>query len=285
MTCQKAAVDFGTHFAEAENYKRLRIYVRMNGEIFDNGMAEIVSLAIDASAQCASWDDVCDRVTEHFDATGFLIFEFNFETFSGPKMHASDWLGRAGEQVIMETLESMPKEEQDVFSRFSNCPRQTMVTEAELYGVSHDLEMPENPFRQKVFDTVGSKSRNACRMNDVGPWADVAALHLPIYGSDIPPLVRAQMNFLIPILGKSLETSRIVSAITRKYGALLEAFDLMDFAAAICRNDAQIIISNGKFREMAADADAVNTAGGRLQATLDDGRFLLRNLISAAQSA
>lgn len=58
-----------------------------------------------------------------------------------------------------------------------------LVAEAELYGVAHNLDYPPNSLRDNALNALRSRSRNAAKMSDVGPYADVASIHHPVLGA------------------------------------------------------------------------------------------------------
>lgn len=251
--------------------------------MIDAKLTEIVTGAIEATVHPVKWNATCDRIVNLFDATAFVMFEFNFQDFSGPHMHVSKELGSAGRHLIERTLTEMPPEEIDVFKRFSLQKRGELIPEASIYNVDHDLKMPANPFRDEVLAAVGSKSRNACRMNDIGPWADVAALHLPVYGVDIPAETREQMNLLFKVFGTCLETGRVVRNLTLSFGGLLDAFDQLAFGAVICEADGRILVSNAHFRDMARDGDAFTEAASFIQESSGGLSTRIGQLIRNAQ--
>jgi len=170
----------------------------------------------------------------------------------------------------------------DLFSRF---PAGRMIPEHEVFGLPHDRDLPQNRFRDAVLAVAGSKSRSAAKLNDIGPWSDIAALHLPVYGADIPPELRVKVDFLMPVLGKALETGRSIRSLIARYRTLLDAFDLLDFGCALVESDGRIVVANARFSEFSGERDGITATGGFVGATHPDDRAALRGTIAAALDA
>ena len=251
----------------------------------DQRTTEIVTKAIEASTRPELWPEICDQMVSYTGATAFILFEFDFENFGGVRAAASSKFAKHGQDVIEQTLAGPPDVELDAYARFGEQPAMAMVSEHQLYGLNNDDGMPENPFRDRVLEVAGSKSRHVARINDIGPWADVAAIHASCAGEDVPPELHHVTNGLLPIFAKSLEAGRVIRGITKTYNSLLAAFDALDFGAALVDATGHIVVSNRSFGELASDRDALTDVGGIASSTHPGDSATLRGLITSAFAA
>jgi DNA-binding CsgD family transcriptional regulator len=120
------------------------------------------------------------------------------------------------------------------------------------------------------------------RLNDIGSWSDVGALHLTTPAAEIPPALKAESEILIPILGRTLEAARTLNGLHQLNGALINSFDMLDFGAAICDRTGRILVANEEFRYMAADRDGLTDIGGVAGATYSRDRNALATALMTA---
>lgn len=246
---------------------------------------EIVLATFDAALRPDTWPEVCDRVADATSATAFMIFEYNFNAHQAPIFHGSRVTRLGGAPLVEAMKTSIPPEEQDGYARFGALPAGRLFSEYEVYGASHDSEMPPNPFRDAVLAAGASRSRNVARLNDIGPWSDVSALHLPMFGADIPRSLRVDMDALIPIFGKAFETSRAFHALIFQHRMILDVFDRLDFACAILKSDGRLVASNRRLNEVVQDNDGLRFVSGALAAHQPADWSALRRCIAAAFNA
>ncbi|WP_170329826.1 hypothetical protein [Ruegeria arenilitoris] len=174
----------------------------------DKNFSDLVVPIVEASYRPELWPGVCDQVVSLIgNATAFMIFEYDFEDFGSQIFHSSYEFSIYGREVIEVTKSPtlIPVEEMEGYSRFARKPSGKFYSEFELYDLEHDQFLPENPFRDRVLAAGKSKSRNVAKMNDVGPWADIGALHMAQFGAEIPTRVRGLMDDMVPILSNSIE--------------------------------------------------------------------------------
>lgn len=250
----------------------------------DKNFTELVACIVEASYRPELWPSVCDRLIEQVGATAFMIFEYDFEKFGSQIFHSSADFSVHGRDVIEVTKSPhlIPEEEMEGYTRFARKPAGSFYSEFELYDLQHDEFLPVNPFRDRVLAAGKSRSRTVAKLNYVGPWADVGALHMPQYGVEISPDVRSFVNELIPILANSLESGRILRGLAESYSALLNAFDVLDFAVSLCRADGGILVANRTFEEMAAERDALSNNGGTVASVFPGETDDLRNIVRSA---
>jgi DNA-binding CsgD family transcriptional regulator len=179
--------------------------------------------------------------------------------------------------------EGSTDEDQAAYESIAKFPPANLIPEYRVYGVAHDLDMPLNHFRDAVLRAGNSKSRSVARLNEIGPWLDIVGLHMPCYGSDIPPETFTMLEFLLPVIRKALESSRLLRNLTGQYGMLLDAFDALDFPAAFCGLTGELLLANRHMRDVLNDRDSLGLSrSGILEAMNPSDRLALRTALSAA---
>jgi DNA-binding CsgD family transcriptional regulator len=164
-------------------------------------------------------------------------------------------------------------------------PAFRLLMEHEIYGVAHDAQMPASLTRSQILQAIGGAgARGGARLNDIGPWLDLATLYMPMPGHEVPRAVRDGIEALLPPIAKAMEAGRLFRALTRSYAMLLDLFDRLDFAAAFCTGGGRVLICNRRFREMTAERDALWRDGDALVAPRPADTHRLRRLIADALS-
>lgn len=249
------------------------------------GLGTIAQSAITAVARPEEWANLCDLVAEAFGANAFMVFEYDFGDFSAPKLHGSRKVREFGAGLVEATLTgTVPDEEIEGYAKFARFPRMRLFSESQIHGLAHDSELPANPYRDAVLNVSGARSRNVARLNDIGPWSDVAALHLPCFGADVDPALRSDVEQVLPILGTSLEAARTVRGLIGLANSLLDAFDQLEFGAAICRPDGRILVANTALRSVASERDGLIFLDGRVCTTHSEDRAPLAEMLKAGTS-
>lgn len=243
-----------------------------------------LGLAVDIIHRPDLWDDLCETFCAAFGANAFMVFEFDFNRFTAPIFRGSRAI-EDGMHLVQAHMEGrIPEVERQGYSRFAAFPAGILFGEYQAYDVEHDRFMPENPFRDAVLAVSGARSRSVMRLNDVGPWSDVAAMHMPIPFADIDPQLRQDASLILPVLGKAIEARRVLDGLIGLGKALAVAFDKFDFGAAICRPSGQIVVSNAEFKSMAAERDGLAVVGDFVRATLPADREHLATAIRSTHS-
>lgn len=242
----------------------------MTKDIQSSAHEKLLGLTIDIIHQPGRWEELCDVVCDVYGANAFMVFEFDFKSFAAPifrgyKNH-EDAL-----QLIQAHMEGrVPDEERRGYARFAAFPSGMLIGEYQCYDLEHDRDLPENPFRDAVLSVSGSQSRSVMRLNDIGPWSDIAALHMPIPFAEVDPQLKQDAASFLPLIGKAMEAARTLSGLARLNDALTAAFDKFDFGAAIFRPSGQMIVCNAEFKSIAAERDGLELSGGFIRATLRD---------------
>ncbi|MEY8839755.1 helix-turn-helix transcriptional regulator [Cribrihabitans sp. XS_ASV171] len=241
----------------------------------------IISRIIDTITYPENWTDLCNDITERMSGTAFMVFEYDVLEGRGFSFHGSSELFHHGN--LIDKLTSGGGEiDHEIYFALTRSPPGDFATEAELLGLSSDHEITTNPYRDAVLAALGSKSRSGGRLNDVGPWMDVAAFHSPVLGQDLPHQLRSDFAILLPAIAKAIEGSRVVRSLSRQYGALLELFDRLDFAVGFCDERRRLVLSNEAFKRMTRDGDTLVMDGDTLSSNVPDAQHNLASAFSAA---
>lgn len=248
-------------------------------------LREIVGDIISSVADRRCWEDVCDKITDRFGATGFMLFEYDLETHQSPRFSGSRRIREEVADYVKAFSEGDAEEDAASYERLARLPAGILVPEHEILELEHDLDMPPNAFREASMLAAGSKSRSAARINDIGPWMDVAALQMPIFAVDIPRQTFEEINFLLPLIGTAMESARIVSRLAGRFEMLMNAFDKLDFGLVFCSGAGQVILANRHFHDIALERDGVLVSGNTVSAhTFSDGIALQQMIASAAST-
>jgi DNA-binding CsgD family transcriptional regulator len=239
-------------------------------------------LAVDVVHRPDRWPDLCDAVTDALGARAFMVFEFDVGQFAAPVFCGSRGIADAVPLINATMRGDLPQVERDGYARFTTFPAGQLVGEYECHDVAHDRDMPPNPYRDAVLAVTGAASRNVMRLNDIGPWIDVAALHLRCPAAELPSAERDEAEALLSVVGRSIEAARVLRGLHRLSGALIDAFDRLEFGAAVCEGSGRIVVANAAFRAMAADRDGLTDLGGVAGATLMADRARLATALAAA---
>lgn len=245
-------------------------------------LSDIVSEIIGAAVNPSAWPIVADRVVEATKSTSFVILEYDLSAAKGIQIHMSTRLATVAGDMAQEILDGAAEMDNGIYEASATLPLYNLTSEAKTMGFSSTTDMVSNPFRDEVLRRTGAKARNLARINDIGPFLELIGLHAP-YPGDPPKEVESFMNFLIPVIGKSLETGRIIRNLTHNYGALLDVFDLLDFGAAICEESGRIVIANARFNDTTKERDAISEIGGVVGALNSRDQTSLAQIIANAQ--
>lgn len=224
---------------------------------------DILTKAVEASVKPHLWDDVCDRIVAFSGCVNCNILEYDPAAERCVTLFGSENLKLVAPDLRLKLLDGSANGDDRIYAALQQAEPLTFQTEASLIGVANTAAIPSNSFRESLLERTGAASRSGGRFNDIGPHVDALELHLR-EADALPVALLDAMGFLMPVIGKSIEVGRIVRRLTRGYGALLDAFDLFDFAAVICEADGALVIANSRFHEMARDGDAFVTRDGAL---------------------
>jgi DNA-binding CsgD family transcriptional regulator len=251
-------------------------------QISIHARTEALRLAIDVTHRAELWPELCDAIAETLGGTAFMVFEYDFRSLTGPIFRGSRAVGDAMHLVTATMEGRLPEVEIAGYRRFTEFRAGQLVGEYECYDMAHDRDLPENPYREAVLAVSGAVSRSVMRLNDIGPWSDVAALHLACPAAEISSEVRAEAEFLLPLLGRTIEASRTMNGLSRMNVALMDAFDQLDFGAAICTGTGQIIHANSEFGAIASERDGLLVLSGTAHPVEPTDRQALLDTLSAS---
>lgn len=248
----------------------------------DGKLTEIIKLAISAPLFEDHWSDIVDRVA-HYLGGHFSTYYFDV---TGQRK-GTIWLSSgydACTELIDDFFAGRYPDEIEIHRTLNGSEAHIVIDELMLHAVDRDELVPSTPFRQQLHDRLGVQSRVGTKLNDVGPWVDMTALHLSGSNSSIPKSTRDFLQFISPIFGKSIEMQRILSKLTSKNEALLNLFDSLSFGAAFLDTRGRIMLANMTLKHMAKDGDAFRIDGSNKFVEATVGSSQLTNIVKSAQN-
>ncbi|MCA8881330.1 MAG: hypothetical protein KDA73_15570 [Rhodobacteraceae bacterium] len=248
----------------------------------DTDLVEIVSTAIDVTTRPEQWDELCERVNRAAGTIAFMAFEYDTVRHAAPHFHGSRATRAELGDLCEEFSQGVSPEDVPAFELLARLPAGQFVNEHVLFGVAPHQAFPPLDFRDRVLAATGARSRSAMRLNDCGPWMDVAVVHNRESSSETDAGARKLTGLLHSILTRAMETSRIFAALTQGYQTLLHLFDRLDFAVAFCDGSGHILTANRRFHEIAAERDGLTDANGIAGATRPADHARLTACICAA---
>ncbi len=245
-------------------------------------LSGIFALGMEAAVDPGAWRALCDRVAAMHDAAAFMVFAYDLQSHAAPLFHGSraawEEAARFREKFQQEGVE----DDRRGYETLSRSAAGRILNEAEFFGLPRAAQAPPNELRDRVLETVGARARFGMKLNDIGPFLDVAIYHSRRDGAAHHDRLQEEARILQPILSKTLETGRVVAALTGSYALLLDLFDRLDFAVAFCDGSGRILSANRRLGEMAGERDGLTTAQGLLVAGTPQATQALRDCLAAA---
>ncbi len=248
----------------------------------DDELIDIAESAMETIADPARWEGLCDKIATRMGASAFIVYQYDLQAHAAPIVHAGSSMRGLGAPLIAIMAEGVPPEEEFMYSRAAAAPQNAFRREIDLLSVDHDRDLPPNPFRDRLLAASEAKSRSGMRLNSIGPALDMAAMHLPQIGAEVPRELRRRMSTVARLLSKTIESGRVVSGLTQRFSMLLELFDRLDFGAAFCEPGGRIITPNRRFDEIARERDGLTGLGGIAGAVHTEDAATLRRAMERA---
>lgn len=247
-------------------------------------LVDIMRSALDAATQPERWDRLCDLIATRSELSAFFVYEYDPEAAQAPRMHYSEKMRHSEGQRILEILThgEPPPAEHELYLRLLDLPPHAQVFEQEMFGLDTEVGLPPNPLRDQVLSFTGGQRRFGGRLNEIGPFIDIAAGHTRRSIDSYGPEEREDFGLLFSVLGKSLEAGRVLRRLTSSYQRLLDLFDRLDFGVAFCEASGRVVTANACFRELAAEGDGLTAGNGMAGASNPDDRAALLRLLQAA---
>lgn len=247
--------------------------------------AEIAVAAIDATTRPERWNDLCDVIAKHLGARSFVLQEYNIAEHAAPTFHASKSMRTGDGRRVMEEViggyETTAAEKRG-YQALTKAASGTVLGEAEAFGFSSAGPPSFNPIRDRVLLATGGTTRSALRLNQLGPWMDVAiSCDVQDDYSASRQLVR-YAPALSAILTKALESKRLLARSATSYSVLLDIFDRLSFGLAFCDEAGTILVANKKLRQLLSDKDAITNTNKRIEAASDADKRILREAIATS---
>ena len=260
-----------------------RGYDRSGDRMLDDSFfSEIIQTTIEAPLDENRWTKIADMMASRY--RGHAVFY----TFDVPLMDTGQiWFSNGYNKcldLVDAFLDNQSAHEIAANEYIARSKPFTILTELDVFYATQDDDIPPMPFRDQLHAQLGTGARIGAKLNDVGPWVDVGALHIPGKNSEIREQIRSELMFLYPIFGKAIETGRIVANLTGKYGAILSLFDRLTFGVAFVDDSGKILLSNKCFNELARDGDGFKTDGKSRPVSVLGDESILLDICDTAQN-
>ena len=245
-------------------------------------VTDLALLAIEAAARPPAWRALCDRLAEEAGARAFIVLAYDLQDHSMPRVFGSGAIhGPAGVALTEAAGRGEGAEDLPTYRALARQPPGQVMSEHDLRGTGMDGAPAVNCWRDRMLAITGGRDRSVMKLNDVGPFLDCVAVHdaRPHDG----PLPFAQLApFVHPMLARTLETTRVVSALVESHDRLMSLFDRLEFGAAFCTPDGRVITANPAFRRAARKGGGVRETSHGLTADDPAGTDALHRLLAAA---
>ena len=245
---------------------------------------EIVQIMLDATTQRNRWFDLSDALVEYFEMRSALIFRAPMPRDEIPFAYYSAELRRPSSKRVVEFFEKGSDESEHVYVReFMKIPAFKLTTEEAAMHVGSWKQLPFSTERQLLQKLCGVQSRLPAVLNDTGPWRDVVSLHSAQHSKDVPKRVFKEMDMLLPLIGKAMNTSRAFLKLEETYGAKLSALNHISFGAALINDDGVVVYANDYLKDILLAKDGISiSTDRRLRFSFDE---MARSFELALQSA
>ena len=245
-------------------------------------VADLALAAVDAAARPEAWVYLCDLVADRIRAAAFMVIAQDLIGGAKPMMVVSTVSDGAGlAKILGEAERGEDIEERRNYEAVAQRPPGHVLAERDVYGLSVGAPLPPNAWRDRVLHLTGGKDRSAMRLNEYGPFVDCAVSHDGVVNAPSPPMT-AIAPFLFPLLARTLESSRVVAALTESHARLMTLFDRLDFGAAFITPEGRVLTANAAFRSIAGDRDGLWDASGVIGADDPAAMAALRDALGAA---
>lgn len=245
---------------------------------------ELALAALDAIVQPEGWSRLCDIVCETTGSRAFFIVAYDLQNHKTPDFHVSSALrSDIGAKLGEMCMQGKDAEDRLHYEMTARQPVGRVLTEHEVYGLPANATLPRSDWREVALSATGSQARCSIKLNDIGPFLDCATSHDPVPYDGLPA-ISVIAEFLAPLIGKTLQTSRVIGGLTGSYQRLLTLFDRLNFGVAFCTPEAILLTANRAFRDIMKDRSGLYSSSSGLRAETVSATLALRKLIAAAAS-
>ncbi|WP_299503266.1 helix-turn-helix transcriptional regulator [uncultured Roseobacter sp.] len=247
-------------------------------------LVKLFESLMDVSTGKSNWQVPCDIIAKEMNATAFMVYEFDVETRSAPFFRGSSAIHNEISTFRKVLEDGKAKEDEKGYQTILNAKPGVVLSERQLFRVSKHDPLPKNSYRDAMLAATGAVSRHAMRLNDSGPFADIAVSHDQRNTPDKQRNFKNYGSVLFPLLSKTLESARVFKSLASTYANLLNLFDVLHFGAVFCDERGRISLGNRRFHEMASEDDGFKVLGGSIVTSIPKAETALRNLLAASFS-
>jgi DNA-binding CsgD family transcriptional regulator len=245
-------------------------------------LSKLFILAMEAAVNSDAWRAICDHTAEIHDAAAFMVFAYDLKAHAAPIFFGSRAAWEEAAPFREQFQEEGAEDDRRGYGTLSRAGAGVILNEAEFCGLPKDADPPPSAYRESLLSTVGARARFGMKLNDIGPFLDVAIYHSLQDGPAHHDRLMGDAAIVQPILAKTLETSRVVAALAGSYALLLDLFDRLDFAVAFCDAAGRVLNANRRLHGMVGERDGLVLVGGSLAAGTPEATRALRDCVASA---
>ncbi|MEM6899086.1 MAG: LuxR C-terminal-related transcriptional regulator [Pseudomonadota bacterium] len=227
-------------------------------------LTALFEASIAASLDPSHWQPLCDQIAESYESAAFMVYAYDMQHSRSPEFYGS----RACWAELSELREELQNGETDddkvAYSFFSRAKSGLLFSEAQFLGLPFGAKLPRSHHREAVLEATGAKERFAMRLNEIGPFLDIAAFHTWTQGMHIYERLRADTPIFSRLLSKTVEASRMIKALSSSYDLLCNLFDKLNFAVCFCDSQSKVIQGNTCFWELAGQRRCIIVSDSRI---------------------
>ena len=224
----------------------------------------MVTLSVDAVMDESRWLDICDTVSRKYGLCAVTIFPFPLHSLPRKHPFASDNLRSSDSSILPKFMDADDSDDLRVYHAIAKLPPQRFYPEVAIMGVDNEDELFDSTMRDLMFRELGVRSRIGAKMNLLGSWMDMMALHAPKRSGALDPKLINDMNAVLPVFARCLNTHRAMATLKQQFGACLAALDRLNFGCALIDESGRIAFENAMMKDILSDHDGIERAGGRL---------------------
>jgi DNA-binding CsgD family transcriptional regulator len=204
----------------------------------------LVAKSLDAAVDEARWEQVADLLCEVFDLRSCTFMSIKPDLTPAGFLASSSVLRSGGDKLLARTLDGDYRDDADLISESLQARPHVLIQERDFHGVGLEDPLPPSSLRDFMRNEFGIYERDAIKLSEFGPAADVIALHT---GAEKPTLMetdREALRVLAPVLAQTIRMKRIFEVLKQRFNAALGALDKLNIGSLLVDGNADIIDMN-----------------------------------------
>ncbi len=222
---------------------------------------ELATLSIESVTDERRWLDVCDLIVDKYNLCTTAIFPVPLASAQIKFPFISKSLRDEDNRIMKLFMSTDDTDDLTIYREVASLPPQRLYSEVAIMGVESESELFKSSMRDMQQRELGVRSRLGAKINLLGSWLDMIALHAPVGAAEIPPHVFREMNALLPLFAKCLNTHRAMATLRQHFGACLAALDRLNFGTALIDESGRIAFASAMMADILSDCDGIARAG------------------------